>query len=87
MALEARHPVSVLGGDDPLRVLARGTLLELGPATVRIRLDDEEPELALGRTTVVVVVHRTKVEMVLGERIELERDGRAHLITRVARAD
>lgn len=86
MALEARHPVSVVG-DDPLRVLARGTLLDLGPATVRVRLDDDEPALPIGRTAVVVVVHRTKVEMVLGERTELERDGRAHVITRVHRAD
>jgi hypothetical protein len=87
VALEARHPTSIVGGDDPLAVLARGTLIELGPAIVRIRLDEgAEPPPA--RETVVVIVHRTKVEMVLGT-VDAggESDPRLLLVTRVARAD
>lgn len=86
MALEARHPVSIVGDDAPLRVLARGTLVDLGAGAVRIRLD-EDAELAEGRQAVIVVVHRTKVELVLGERVDREAELRMVRIARVIPAE
>jgi len=86
VALEARHPASIVGGDAPLQVLARGTVVELGPAVLRIRLNDgvEPPP---SRERVVVVVHRAKVELVLGEVVGDEPDPRTVRIARVARAE
>ena len=78
--------MSILGGDDPLIVLARGTMLDLGPAIVRIRLDDGA-ELPDDRRAVVVVVHRTKVEMVLGTLAGGESDPRVVQVARVERVD
>lgn len=78
--------MSVVGDDGPLRVLARGTLVELGAGAVRIRLD-EDAELEEGRQTVVVVVHRTKVELVLGQRVDRESEPRMVRIARVIPAD
>ena len=78
--------MSIIGGDDPLTVLARGALLDLGPAIVRIRLD-EGAELPDDRRAVVVVVHRVKVEMVLGTLAGGESDPRVVQVARVARAD
>ena len=78
--------MSVVGGDEAMAVIARGTLVELGPAMARVRLDEGAavPDV---RSTVVVVVHRTNVEMVLGSVVAGETEPRMLRIARVARAD
>jgi len=78
--------VSIVGEDAPLRVLAGGTAIEVGPVTVRIRLD-EGAEMPEGKQTVVVIVHRTKVEMMLGTPIDGETDPQMVRIARVSRAE
>ena len=86
MGLEVRHPVTLLGGDDTLTVLARGTLVDLGPAIVRVRLDgDDEPPR--GGFPIVVVVHRAEPEMVLGDVIDGGSEPRTVVVSRVPSLD
>jgi len=77
--------VTIVGDDSPLRVLARGTLVDLGPSIVWIRTDEDAGVEV--RATVAVVVHRSKVEVVLGQVAEVDPAAGIVSVARVVRAD